>query len=223
MHDGHRDRLRKKFEKSGLELLAEHEVLELLLFYAIPRRNTNDIAHRLLDNFGSFSAVCDADLSELVKVDGVGYVAGILIKMIPSLTGYYTADRFSKRNIMRNSTDMGNFASSIIGFNTNETFAVMCFNNQRALLGYEIVDRGTVNESNVSIRKIVAAALKYNASSVVLAHNHPSGIIHPSEEDLSVTGKICDTLESIGISVIDHIIVSGDKFTSLCDRGMMPN
>lgn len=220
VHDGHRERVKKKFLENGLDSFHEHEVLELLLFFALPRGDTNPIAHRLINTFGSLSAVLDAPYEELLKVSGVGQNAAAMICMMPQLCRRYRCDLEKEPRI--NSTEKaGRFLVPQFIGRRNETVIMVCVDNQCRVLSCQVLFEGSVNSTHVHVRKIIEAALKYNACGVVIAHNHPGGIPLPSREDILTTGKIRSALEAVDIELIDHIIVAGEDFTSLSDSKMI--
>lgn len=223
MHEGHRKRLKNRCARQGFDSLEEHEALELLLYYSIPRKDTNETAHRLLARFGSFAAVLDADAEELKKVESVGEHTAAFLKLLPAAGNYYAKSRYREKPYLRNATEAGKYMAAMIGERTNEVFAAACLDAQRRVIEFCVIEQGTVSETSVSPRKVAETLIRYNTVSVIFAHNHPSGTLHPSEEDLSLTRKLCDMLESMGINVIDHIIVGQQQFTSMSERGLMPN
>ena len=224
LHKKHRDRMKDKFIKEGLGAFTDYEVLELILYYAIPQGDVNPIAHMLLDKFLTPSAVFNASIEQLCEVKGIKKHSATLIKLIPALAQYYTSLSAREKKYIRTSQDAGQFVSSMIGCEKREVFAVLCLDTQRRVLAFEVLDEGTVSQANVHPRKVVACALKHNASAVILAHNHPSSGAYASENDRLLTSQLCTLLEGMDIEVIDHIIsVSTEKFVSMADSGLMPN
>ena len=219
-HDGHRDRMRQKFITDGLDSFNPHEVLELLLFYAIPRRNTNDIAHRLMDTFGSLSAVFDASKESLCRVEGVGESAATLIKMIPQLSRRYMDDKYNTPATLMNSESVGDMLlKKYIGRNFETVYLVLA-DSKRKLLFCGIVSEGSVNASEIYVRKIVEYAIRYSASYAILAHNHPSGVALPSRDDLTTTAQVRDALALINVQLIDHLIIADNDYVSLAQSGI---
>lgn len=205
LHDGHRKRLRRKAKNSALE---DHELLELLLFYAIPRRNTNDIAHVLLQRFGSFQALVNADTAALCSVHGIGENAACLIKTVGEIMSRCEKNRADSRHLLSSFSELSRYLSSLfIGSSSEKTFLLL-FNPSNRLIGCEKISDGIVTVTPLSIRKILDLSLQSNASSVLLAHNHPDGIVEPSEEDLCSTQKILQSLADIGVRLVDHYIVT---------------
>ena len=224
MHEGHRLRLKKRFLEEGLASFEEHEVLELLLFYAIPQGDTNPIAHSLIDKFFSLSGVFNASVEELCTVKGIKEHSAVLIKMMTPLLQYMAGLTAKDKKVIRTSYDAGKYICGMIGYLPKEVFAVLCMDSQRNVLAFEIIEEGTVSQANVSPRKVAECAIRHNASSVILAHNHPSGSLCASENDRILTSKLCDMLESMEIQVVDHIIAtSQDKYLSMADSSLMPN
>ena len=224
LHKKHRDRVKDKFLKEGFDAFTDYEVLELVLYYSIPQGDVNPIAHLLLDKFKTPSAVFNASIEQLCEVKGVKKHTATLIKMVPSLAGYSTSLSSREKKFIQTSQDAGQFVCSMIGCEKHEVFAIICLDTQRRVLAFEILDEGTVSQANVHPRKVVACALRHNASAVILAHNHPSSGAYASENDRVLTSQLCNLLEGMDIEVIDHIIsVSTEKFVSMADSGLMPN
>ena len=224
MHKEHRQRLKNRFLEEGLSSFNDHQVLELLLFYAIPRKDTNLLAHNLIEKFKSLPAVFEASVDELCSVEGIGEHAATFIKMIPHFSQYIRELSAKNTNTLENSFSAGQYVCRMIGNLQNEVFAVICLDAKRKILHFEILENGTVSRSSVHPRKVVECAIRHNASSVILAHNHPSGTLAASENDRILTEKLCDLLEGIDIEVTDHIIAApDDKFLSMSNSSLMPN
>ncbi len=218
LHKGHRQRVRTRFLTQGLDGFSEHEILEFLLFYAIPRVNTNDIAHRLIDRFGSLSAVLDADLDALQEIKGVTESAAVLIKLMPPLSRQYSLSQ--KRDIVLGtfSATCDYFRSLYIG-EQEEKLRLACLDDRLRLLSCGVVGEGAPGVVPVNTRKILEFALRCKCELVVLAHNHPNGFAVPSNEDIVSTKHIHGALKTVGIRLLDHIIVAGDKAISLKEFG----
>ena len=224
MHEGHRQRLKKRFLEEGLASFEDHEVLELMLFYAIPQGDTNPLAHRLIEKFSSLSSVLNASLEELCTVKGIKEHTAVFIRMMPELLQYVAGLTAREKKTLSTSYDAGMYVCGMIGYLPKEVFAVICLDAQRKVLAFEIIDEGTVSHSSVSPRKVAECAIRHNASSVILAHNHPSGNLCASENDRMLTMRLCDILEGMEIPVIDHIIAThGEKYLSMSDSSLMPN
>ena len=221
VHDGHRERLRERFAEHGLESFNELNALELLLCYAIPRRDTNEIAHRLLNAFGSLSGVFEASMQELTSIPGIGENAATLILMVPQLVKKARVSKAKETKIIRNSTDAGNYLLPYFLDEPDEIVMMLCLDNKRAVICCREMGRGVVNCVDANIRRMVETALKVKTSTVIIAHNHPNGVALPSREDDSFTRTLYRSLGLLGITLEDHIIVANDEFVSLADSGVM--
>ncbi|AEV68416.1 RadC family protein [Acetivibrio clariflavus] len=221
MHEGHRKRLKMRFLKEGLDSFEPHQVLELLLFYSIPRKDTNELAHKLLERYGSLSGVFDADIKDIVKIPGIGENTAFLLNLIPHLARRYHNDKWGPKPELNSSSKAGNYAISLFAGRNYEAFFIICLDAQNRVNYSELVHEGTINEAPVYPRLLVEAAIRHKANSVILAHNHPGGTLNPSRADMEATKTICTALESISIKVIDHIIVCGDKYYSFAENGKL--
>lgn len=221
VHDGHRDRLRARFSEHGLDNFNDLNALELLLFYAIPRRDTNEIAHALLACFGSLEGVFLASERELLQVPGIGTNAAALIRLVPQLMKKSALSRPNRREAIMNSSDAGRYFIPRFMYEQDEVVYLLCLDAQKRVIKCAEMGRGVVNCVETSIRRIVETALKYKSSSVILAHNHPDGLALPSSEDDMVTKQVNTALALVGVSLEDHIIVAGDDFVSFADSGIM--
>lgn len=219
IHKEHRKRMRKRFMQQGFDGFAEHEILEMLLYYAIPRRNTNDLAHNILDEYKTLANVFDAKVSDLAKIDNLGEISAILVTMIPHLAKAYEKSK-NKRNILLHDTEsIGRFALSMLNNKTKEEFALICVDANRKVHWSGIIATGSIDQINATPRDIVSEVLKHNAKYVIFAHNHPNGSILPSDTDKNTTRTLCDLLNCIGVKTIDHIIVSQNRYYSLQETG----
>ena len=219
IHEGHRKRMKERFIKSGLDDFAPHNVLELLLFYSIPRGDTNPVAHRLIDTFGSLSGVFDATPEELAKVDGVGENSAILISMIPQIARKYLEDKADTANIVGGCSDIGAFLLPKFVGRTNEALMMVSIDNKNKIISCSVVAEGTVDSAKVSRRKIMEEAIKVKATRVILAHNHPCGVAVPSSEDVVMTKEIGRLFAQVGIELVDNIIVANDDYVSMAASG----
>ncbi len=221
IHDGHRDRVKKRFLDHGLENFDDHTVVELLLYYTIPRSDTNPVAHALLDRFGSLSAMFDAPIEELTKVPGVGQASATLIKLIPQISRRYLVSRTSDQTILSSTKAAGRYFVPRFFAERDEVVYLACLDSKHKVLNCSLLCRGGVSSIQVNIRKLVETALAYNATRVILAHNHVSGVALPSESDKVATRHIQQVLQSVDITLIDHIVVADNDFVSMADSGMM--
>lgn len=210
-HNHHRERLRLRAREEGLLRFSTHEVLELLLFYAIPRVNTNELAHRLLEEFGSLSAVLEADYDELRSIPGMGEISATFLTLLPQFFSAYARDKQGKKPQLDSFSKAGEYCLSLFAGKLTESFWVLCLDTHKQLLHCSELFSGTPGETPIQIRRVVEYALQRKASSVLLAHNHPSGSPEPSAEDYLTTRLLCDALQTIGIAVDDHILIAGEK------------
>ncbi|NOY80670.1 MAG: DNA repair protein RadC [Kiritimatiellaeota bacterium] len=220
VHLGHRDRLRARFLEEGLDGFEDHQVLELLLFQAIPRGDTNPIAHRLIKRFGSFAAVLEADPTDLATVEGVGQRAAAFLSMIPAVTRRYFHDRVAQdRSQLTDSEAVAGYVVPLMAGRSEEVFYVLCLDTHCRVLYAALVGKGTVKDAHVHPRHVVEAALRHRASSVVLAHNHPTGTAKPSKHDYRLTEILARALGPLEIRILDHIIVAGEDWYSFARNG----
>ena len=220
VHDGHRQRKKEQFLRRGLEGFADHEVLELLLYYAIPRRDTNELAHRLIDRFGTLRGVFDAAPEELRQVDGVGENAALFLQLLPAVGRRALLNE--KKEVILNSVEtVGAFFTRLLAGERREVLYQVCLDAKGKLLSYHRLASGTVSVAPVSVREVVENALRCDASRVVLGHNHPSGVALPSEEDRQITLQIQQALATMSITLVDHIIVADGDFVSMAASGML--
>ena len=219
MHDGHRQRMKERFLKEGLDNFSEVQVLEFLLFYYIPQGDTNPLAHRLLNQFGTLSQVFEAPISELRKVDGIGPHTATMLNLITSLSRYYMVNRCANNTILNSTEKCGQFLIPYFYGRRNETVFLLCLDAKCKMLCCKEIGEGSVNSAGVPVRRIVETALAANATSVVLAHNHPSGLALPSSDDVQTTHRVAAALDTVDIVLADHIIVAEEDFVSLAQSG----
>ena len=220
VHDGHRKRLKTQFLIHG-EDFHDHQLLELLLCYAIPQGDVNGLAHALLDQFGSLAGVFDALPPSLTRVDGVGEHTAVLLKLIPKLAGRYSTIRSSPGDILASSRAARDYLLPY--FQTGprtEMVYLVCMDAKYKVLGCHKLGEGTVNAADITPRRVVELALAHNASAVLLAHNHVSGLALPSNADLMTTQQLTAILRSVGVELLDHLIFTDDDMVSLRDSGL---
>lgn len=212
-HEGHRSRLRKRYLDSGLDNFQDHEILEMILFNCYTRRNTNDIAHKLIDSFGSISAVFDAPVDALIEC-GVSESVATYLHMIPDICRVYFDDRNKSKHKIITMDMLGEyFVNKFIG-RTDECIYLLLMDAKEKEVFCGVVSSGTTTSSDVSMRKIVDLAMRYNATYAVVSHNHPSGVAIPSKADVAMTYAVYNTLSSIGVQLVDHVIVADDEYLS---------
>lgn len=220
-HEGHRQRLRERFLKMGFDSFEPHEMFELLLTYSIPRKNTNLIAHRLIDTFGSVSAVFDASIEALMSVDGISENSATLIKMIPQMLRFYETGMDKKKCLNTIEKVREYFSVAFIGL-TKEEFKVCCLDNGLNVISNTTVSKGTNKSVSVYARQIAEAAFKANSTNIIIAHNHPDASCNPSDADKLLTRQIRSSLKAIDIEILDHIIVGKDGVLSFKEIGLIP-
>ena len=219
IHDGHRQRLKQRFQEEGLDGFTQIQALELLLFYCIPRKDTNPIAHALIERFGSFSQVLEAPVAELCKVPGVSRNTALFLQLNREAGRFYLVDRMQKNTVLTTLDACAAYMVPRFYGRSVETVYLLCLDAKCKVLCCKEVGEGSVNSAGISVRKIVETALHANATSVVLAHNHPSGLALPSEEDLQTTRRIAAGLQAVEIQLVDHIIVADDDYVSMAQSG----
>ena len=214
-HKGHRERLKLRFLESGLDSFTDVQALELLLFYAIPQKDTNPIAHALLERFGSLSQVLDAEVEELKKVPGISDHAATLLRLATELARFYQVDTARRTEVLTSLDACGAYLVPRFFGRKVETVFILCLDAKCKLLCCKELGEGGPNSTGVSIRKIVETAIGVNAATVVLAHNHPSGLAVPSAEDIQTTRRIAHALQAVEITLADHIIVADGDYVSI--------
>ncbi len=219
IHDGHRKRVMERFYRDGLDGFTEIQALELLLFFAFAQRDTNPLAHRLLDRFGSFDKVLDAPVDQLVKVEGIGLKSASLIKVIKQMGRYYEISKARQERQLSTIDECGEYLKAFFKNRKNETVFLLCLDAKMKVLACLEVGEGSVNYASVPIRRVVEMALEAGASAVVLSHNHPSGIALPSGEDIQTTRRVAMALSAVEITLVDHIVVADDDYVSMVQSG----
>jgi len=221
IHDGHRQRVKERYLSEGLDGFQDHEILEFLLFYCIPMKDTNELAHKMIDEFGTLSGLFEADPMQISKRCGVSENAAILVSSVTSLARRFDKAKRGSKPVLDSSSKAGEYAVSLFIGRTYEALYVICLDSQSRLNHAKLVHEGTINEVTVYPRLVVETALRHKANSVILAHNHPGGTLHPSKADIEMTKRVIVALEAISISVMDHIIVAGDKYVSFAEKGLL--
>lgn len=219
-HAGHREKLKNRFLLGDFDRFEDHTALELLLFYALPQRDTNPLAHRLISRFGSLRGVLDAPVEELCQMDGISLHTATLLKLIPALCRRYRiAEVQSEDEVYDSVSKLGQYVTSLYIGATAETVYLLLLDNRFRLLDTVRLHEGSVNSVQISSRRIVETAMSRRAAMVVLAHNHPGGIPVPSTEDLSTTEVISSALSMMDIRFLEHIVVAGEQFAPVMLRG----
>ncbi len=218
LHEGHRKRIKEKFLENGFTASTPpHEVLELLLCYCVPRKDTNELAHRLLDRFGSIAGVMDASREELTEFPGLTDNAYCLFRLIMPVAKMYLDDRSASGNCINNKIDAVNYLKRQFLGATNEMVLMLCLDNKGRILGCPKLSQGTELAVAVSARAVMEQVIKTKATAVLLAHNHPKGFAFPSPADIRVTSEIAATLAHINVRLLDHIIIADDDCVSMAE------
>lgn len=215
IHQNHRARLRETLRKTGVEDMPVHNILEFLLFYSIPRKDTNEIAHRLENTFGSLSKVFEASYEQLLEVDGIGESSALLISQMPAICRRYIEDKTKgKINLSEPEKAVEYLKNKYYGCKV-EVFYMLCLDALGNLINCCKLGEGTPGTVLIDKRNVLETAFRTNADKVILAHNHPNGIAAPSRDDLSMTSELSSVLSGVGIRLADHIIIAGDDALSL--------
>lgn len=222
IHENHRQRVQQKVRETGFEGMADHEVLEYLLYFSIPRIDTNPIAHNLLNHFGSFSQVMEADENELAQVKGMGPASARLLHAMLLADKRYQMDRRRARRKMMTPEDFMQFVKPLFHGERHEQVYAVIINDKYELVRCVRLDDGQPNRVDIPTTKLVKEIMLSGGTGVVLAHNHPSGVAVPSQQDITATGKVTHLLGMLGIALIDHVVVAEDGACSMQRRGVMP-
>jgi DNA repair protein RadC len=217
----HRQRLKKKFSESGVAAFHDYEVLELLLSYAIPRKDVKPLAKELLKNFGSLKGIMDAEKDSLEKVNGIGTHAAILIKLTKEMGILYLKEKAKEKPQITCTSELIEYCKTYMGGLKDERFCVIYLDAQNRMTDIETIQEGIVNQAVVYPRKVLENALKQKASAVILVHNHPSGHVKPSDADIRLTKTIQETARILDIIVHDHVIIGENRFFSFREEGLI--
>ncbi len=214
-HTGHRERMRHRLRTSGLDSFAPHEVIEYLLFHTQSRSDTNELAHSLIETFGSLPGVLEASFDELKSVDGVGDISATFLNFLPHLFRRYSKEKEETHDTYHTISKLSRYCRALFVGATVEQVYVMLFDNSMHILDCTLLSHGTVNSAPVMTRRIAEKALEKHASCVVIAHNHPNGLAHPSHEDMEMTNTIEQALGLFQIPLLEHLLVAGSDCVPL--------
>jgi DNA repair protein RadC len=220
---GHRQRLRERFQKSGVDGLADYEVVELLLTLAIPRSDVKQPAKALISRFGNLRGILDATTDELRAVKGIGSVAPVALKIIKAAAALYLQQNGEGHDSLADPSRLAEFWRMRIGGLQNEVFEIAYLDSGYRLLreGVETLEEGTIDRAAVYPRRVIESALRRRAAALVLAHNHPNGHVNPSEQDKLLTRAITLAAESVSVKIVDHLIVSTNECFSFRKAGLL--
>lgn len=207
MNEGHRQRMRDRIEKEGIDGLSDHEILEYLLYFVQPRINTNEAAHRLIGTYNSIDRVFESGQAELAKVSGIGPQSAQLLSLIPAICRRYYVSRHETRERFVSLSRVVEYLDALYLGVMEETAMILLLDAEKALIASKVISRGNMEEVSVHNREIVASVLNHNAVYVVFSHNHPSNDPHPSAADTMLTNHLYASLKSIGASLMDHVII----------------
>ncbi len=220
-YHGHRDRLRERFLTGGPDSLPDYELLELLLFSAIPRRDTKPIAKALIKRFGSFGEVISASPKDLTDIDGIGDNAAVALKAVQAAAQRLLQTKVKAGPVISSWNDLIAYCTAQMAYNPIEQFRVLYLDRKNKLITDEAQQEGTVDHTPVYPREVVKRALELNASAAIVVHNHPSGDPKPSRADIEMTRKIKDALAVVNITLHDHVIVSRGGHVSFKSEGLI--
>lgn len=221
LKEGHRMRLKQKYMTAGVEAFSDYEIIELLLSYAILRKDTKPLAKELIQQFGSIRGIMDADLSDLKRIDGISEHTAILFKLTKELSTLYLKEKAREKTQISCTSELINFCRTTLGGKKDEEFWVIYLNVQNRIIEFERMQKGTVDQAFVYPRQILENALRKKASAIILVHNHPSGNVRPSDADIRITNTIREKARILEIAVHDHIIVGSDSFFSFREEGII--
>lgn len=212
LHEGHRQRVKSKFLKYGIESLDDYQVLEAMLFYAVPKKDTNELAHTLVNRFGSLAGVLEAEYDELIKVNGVGENIGSMLKLFGMVSMRYAQSSFSyeNRTLLDDTKKMLEYCKTLFLGEKRELVYLLALDTEMLLVGKEVISQGSVDSVEVTPRRAAEFAFKSNSNNIVITHNHPQGTSLPSRADVKTTIHFREVLKSMDIELIDHIIVGRD-------------
>jgi DNA repair protein RadC len=219
--EGHRNRMRTRLLAAGPEALADHEMLEMLLFVALPRRDTKPIARELLTRFGGFGPVVSASVGELRAIEGLGDAGIAALKLAQAAASRLLRGELAAKPIFRSWEALSDYLRATLGYEKTEQFHVLFLDLRTRLIADEIMGRGTINHAPVYPREIARRAVELHASTVILAHNHPSGTTEASRDDVAMTRDVRRALQPLGIALHDHLIVAGQTCVSMRVQGLL--
>lgn len=217
----HRERMRNRFIKSNGNGLSDYELIELLLSYAVPRKDVKPIAKELINKFDSFSGVFDASIDELKKINGIGDISSVLLLLVKKLMETYLEESMIDKEVLSSPKAVVNFARVKISGSKDEIFLCVYLNTKNEVIKYDILQEGTIDQVILYPRKVMESALLYKASAIILIHNHPSGYTEPSGDDKNLTNEIIKTAKLFDIRVLDHIVVGKRGYYSFRENNLI--
>lgn len=221
-HKGHRQRMRERVQSYGLDSLAEHEALEYVLYLTNAQKDTNGIAHDLIDRFGDFAAVLEASEEELCTVEGVGPSTARMLHLLPQISRYYGRSRTSTTRCIKTTEQMGSYLMAKFAWSDYERAMLVSLDSRKRVRAAVWLREGTSDRVSLDIKNVVAAAIKGGTDAVVLCHNHPNGVALPSLEDMDATGSIARALGLVNVHLLDHFILTDTEYFSMRDANSLP-
>lgn len=215
VHKGHREKVKQRYYESGLNSMPDHNILEMLLFFGIPQKDTNPIAHELMTTFGSFSGVLEASYKDLRNVKGMTENAACLLSMILPTYKRYVADIHKKKRKFDTPEQMADFLRPLYLDTPNERIYAMCFDQHNNLIACRVVSDGDIDSSYLDVRQLASIVLEVKAKKVVISHNHPNGTLRPSSDDCKITETARDLLALLKVQLVDHIIITDESYVSM--------
>lgn len=223
VHEGHRARMKNRFCKNGLSNMEPHEVLEIMLYYCIPRRDTNEIAHKLIKRYKTVGGVLQATPQELKTIEGIGENATFFLTLLNEFVRYINIERTADVKLITGLEDCVDYVRPLFSGISKERAYLLCLDAKSSVLGCHLLCEGSVTSTNLSAREVVEVALNAKTASVILVHNHPGGLALPSAEDIDTTNYLASILEGIKVRLVDHIIISDDDYLSMARIGILNN
>ena len=221
-HKGHRQRMRERVQSYGLDSLAEHEALEYILYLTNAQKDTNGIAHDLIDRFGDFAAVMEASEEELCTVEGVGPATARMLHLVPQVCRYYGRSRTSTTRCIQTTEQMGSYLMAKFAWSDYERAMLVSLDSRKRVRAAVWLREGTSDRVSLDIKNVVAAAIKGGTDAVVLCHNHPNGVALPSLEDMETTGSIARALGLVNVHLLDHFILTDTEYFSMREANRLP-
>ena len=217
-HENHRKRMRERYRKNGANSLELHEFIELILYYAIPRVNTNNIAHELVNKFKTFNNILEADENALKEIHGISDSSALFFKILADIVKLYSLEQTLDIGDIKNRAYYEDYLVRYYKTETVEKVLLLNLNAKMDIISEDIICIGSVNSTQVDMNKLFKISLINNASNVILAHNHPNGIAYPSPDDIETTKRILNIFNEVNINFIDHYIIAGNQISSIRDK-----
>ena len=218
---GHRRRIKDKYKKSGIDGWLDYEVLELVLSYAVARKDTKPIAKELMTRFKTINGILDADSKELKSISGISEHTTLFLNLLKDIAILYLENGLHNKDLLSSPELVFDYLKASLKGCVDEEFKTLFLNGRNQLIAVETLQTGTVNRSVVYPRKLVERSLYHHAVGVIIAHNHPAGTLTPSKEDCALTKSVKDALKTVEISLLDHIIIGGNDYFSFSSKGLI--